>query len=92
MAHGKLVKMPHHLKRKHKYRIGTATAHDIYEGFENPLGDVKCSSAKAALAEAAKRKEKNGPTKTIDLIKKPNQGAVLKKKKVVKKVTKKASA
>eukprot|EP01059_Diplonema_ambulator_P032700 TRINITY_DN6548_c0_g1_i1.p2 TRINITY_DN6548_c0_g1~~TRINITY_DN6548_c0_g1_i1.p2 ORF type:complete len:123 (+),score=58.18 TRINITY_DN6548_c0_g1_i1:35-370(+) len=56
MAHGKLQRMRHGLKKKRKYRIGTATAHDIYENFDKPLGDVKCDAAKAALAEAAKRK------------------------------------
>eukprot|EP01064_Diplonema_japonicum_P018595 TRINITY_DN27299_c0_g1_i1.p1 TRINITY_DN27299_c0_g1~~TRINITY_DN27299_c0_g1_i1.p1 ORF type:complete len:121 (+),score=45.66 TRINITY_DN27299_c0_g1_i1:54-365(+) len=56
MAHGKLMKMPHGLKKKRKYRIGTATAHDIYENFDKPIGEVKCDAAKAALEEAARRK------------------------------------
>eukprot|EP01060_Flectonema_neradi_P002798 TRINITY_DN1176_c1_g1_i1.p2 TRINITY_DN1176_c1_g1~~TRINITY_DN1176_c1_g1_i1.p2 ORF type:complete len:125 (+),score=32.30 TRINITY_DN1176_c1_g1_i1:50-424(+) len=78
MVSGKLVRMPHHLKKKRKYRIGTATAHDIYAGLDQPLGDVKCDAARAALAAAAMRKAAKNKLK---LRKKPSnktEGVVLK--------------
>eukprot|EP00756_Hemistasia_phaeocysticola_P064784 Hpha_TRINITY_DN8061_c0_g1::TRINITY_DN8061_c0_g1_i1::g.140151::m.140151 len=54
MVLGKRVKMRHDLKKKRKYRIGTANSTDIYEGFEKTLpGMTKCERTKAALAAAA---------------------------------------
>ncbi|KAJ9469446.1 hypothetical protein DIPPA_32035 [Diplonema papillatum] len=85
---GKLMRMRHGLKKKRKYRIGTATAHDIYENQDRPLGDVNCDATKAALAEAARRRvaaaeQQQQPQQA------PAEGAVLKTKKIVKRVVKK---
>ena len=83
MVQGKLMRMRHGLKKKRKYRIGTATAYDIYEGIDQPIGDVKCDAAKAALAAAALKKAAKNKLKTA-LRKKtstPSEGIVLKSSK-----------
>ena len=87
MVCGKLQRMRHDLKKKRKYRIGTATSYDIYENFDKDLGDVKCDAARAALIAANRRKTATPVTTTAT-------GVVLnggKKKKVVTK-KKKSSA
>eukprot|EP01061_Rhynchopus_euleeides_P035391 TRINITY_DN5963_c0_g2_i1.p1 TRINITY_DN5963_c0_g2~~TRINITY_DN5963_c0_g2_i1.p1 ORF type:complete len:124 (+),score=38.96 TRINITY_DN5963_c0_g2_i1:54-425(+) len=87
MVAGKLERMRHGLKRKRKYRIGTATAHDIYEHFDKPLPDVKCDAAKEALRAAAQRKAAAAPAKEAPKV----SGGVVKKRVVVVK-KKKAAA